>query len=95
MTRLPALFTALLLGFAISCSSDDDDGSDTNNTTASSQSTSNTTGSMTTAAETTGDQECNTSHLCVGDACHCTTPGKEDDPCDNDMACEMQCEVCM
>jgi len=95
MNRLPALLTALVLGFAISCASDDDDDSDstnntTNNTTASSQSSGNTT-----MSESTGDQECNSSHLCVGDACHCTTPGKEDDPCDDDMACEAQCEVCM
>ncbi|HWB80820.1 MAG TPA: hypothetical protein VG755_37920 [Nannocystaceae bacterium] len=91
MTRLPSLLLVLGLGFAIACASDDDDDSDsTNNTTASSQSS-----GMTTMSEETGEQECNSSHLCVGDACHCTTPGKEDDPCDDDMACEAQCEVCM
>ena len=91
MNRLPALLTALVLGFVISCASDDDDDSDsTNNTTASTMTSGNTT-----MSESTGDQECNSGHLCVGDACHCTTPGKEDDPCDDDMACEAQCEVCM
>lgn len=95
MTRLPLFFSALLLGFAISCAEDDDDDSDsTNNTTQTSNSSGNTSGN-TSSAEETGEQTCDSSHLCVNGACHCTTPGKEDAPCDDEMACDAQCEVCM
>jgi hypothetical protein len=90
MTRLPTLLLVLTLGFAISCASDDDDDSDsTNNTTASSQSSGNTT-----MSEETGEEECMSDHECINGACTCTTPGKENTPCE-EMTCETQCEVCM
>jgi hypothetical protein len=30
----------------------------------------------------------------VNEVCTCDTPGKEMTPCDDEMACEMRCEVC-
>jgi hypothetical protein len=40
-------------------------------------------------------ETCDSSHACVNDVCECTTPGKEEQPCTDDVACEDECEVCM
>ncbi len=102
MARFASTLLALTLGFTGACasddSSDDDDGGDadtgnsSNSTTATSSNS--TTQGNTSAAETTGSTECHSDHHCVNDVCTCDTPGKEMTPCDDEMACEMQCEVC-
>ena len=47
-------------------------------------------------ANTSSSMEvCESIHECLNDVCTCQTPGMEDEPCTDDMACEDECEVCM
>ena len=45
--------------------------------------------------ETGSEEVCMSSRECINDVCTCTTTGKEDQACIDDMKCEDECEVCM
>jgi hypothetical protein len=105
MTITRALLSMFLLT-SIACGGDDSDDSDSGNSTANNTTANNTTdtnnttdnsGGQTTANNTTttgSEQTCNSSHDCVNGSCVCTTPGLENMPCTDDMACEDECEIC-
>ena len=47
------------------------------------------------AATSSSMETCDSMHQCINDVCECTTPGKEEQACTDDVACEAECEVCM
>jgi hypothetical protein len=95
MNRLPFLLAALLFAIACGEDDDDDDGGNTSPSSAGDSSGANTTAPSTTTSTTSTEETCMSNHVCVNGACTCQTPGLEDQPCTDDMACEDECEVCM
>jgi hypothetical protein len=39
-------------------------------------------------------ETCESSHVCINGACTCETPGKQGQPCSDEVACEAECKVC-
>jgi hypothetical protein len=95
MTR-PLLLLATLLTTTFACGGDDDDDNDTGADTGSASDPSTTSPSTSNTSSTTSTEEvCDSSHMCVGASCVCTTPGLENMACTDDTACEEECEICM
>lgn len=94
MTR-PLLLLATLLTTTFACEKDDDDDNDSGAETGSASDPTTSPSTSNTSSTTSTEEVCDSSHMCVGTVCTCTTPGLENMACTDDTACVEECEICM